>query len=585
MAWRALGQWIGRAPAKVSARCITQSVPDWPNVRVQHEEMSQCAVNGTLHSIFSRVQSGAVDATLLKSRGRSSASQEQPFSEARPMHIVILINPDAIWGWQRQLAQALAAEPKTTVSVQWAATGPSLPIPVKALLQAERKLLARGDSRSSTAAQGDRSAFRAFESPRAGVPVDLLIDLASGSGTVPVAQRTLRPMYDGQTNVTAAITALMAGRLPFIQVHDTDQAAIPFAALPAVERPDLLSRGLESVFSRLGELLINLAHRRAAPFNDKVPRTYLERGQSTTTIRFFGNAVSGRIRGRIDKAQGQAMRWRIGWRRATQSGVRKDFRLALDAYHWLPDDADHWYADPFVRWHGGQHHVLCEDFVERQGKGVISTFTIAADGTMSKPRVVLERPYHLSYPFLFDYDGQIFMMPETTNNRTLEIYRAEKFPDTWVHHKTIMDDAIIDDATLVQHAGLWWLFCGSRHWQSSSWDALSIYHAPSPFGPFAPHQQNPVVVDARSARPAGVMEMRDGALWRPAQDCTAGYGSGMTLCRVDELTPQTYRQTAAVSIKPASGSRFKGVHTLNFAAGIEVIDAYGPPLKSASGKV
>ncbi len=494
------------------------------------------------------------------------------------MQVVLLIDPNALWYWHQLLAQALVNEGQHNVFVRFVAPGAGLPAPIKALLRAERRFFRRVGHGASVAALDGPSAMVAFPDVPAGARIDVVIDLAGGGqGAVPGALRTIRPHYDGQTGVLAVVTALLAGRLPFIQVHDSARPAIPFAALPANDKPDQLSRGLESVFSRVGELILGVVEQRIGAFPEAIPRTYLERGRGVTAAGFFRSAVGGKVRGRIAQAQGERLRWRIGWRRVAQSGVRDDFRLSLDAYRWLPNDKDRWYADPFVRWHDGVHHVLCEDFVEREGKGVISAFTIAADGTLSKPVVVLERPHHLSYPFLFEHEGHVFMMPELSANRTVDIYRAARFPDRWVHHATILADVAVDDATLVLHGDRWWLFAGSRHWQSTCWDALSLYHGPSPFGPFQPHPFNPVVVDARSARPAGAMEVRNGVLWRPAQDCTDGYGSGMTLCRVDALSGDAYRQSAVVSVKAARGSLVKGVHTLNYAAGLEVIDAFSPP--------
>jgi hypothetical protein len=42
---------------------------------------------------------------------------------------------------------------------------------------------------------------------------------------------------------------------------------------------------------------------------------------------------------------------------------------------------------------------------------------------------VLERPYHLSYPYVFFVGDDAFMLPETAANGAIELYRAVSFPD------------------------------------------------------------------------------------------------------------------------------------------------------------
>ena len=67
-----------------------------------------------------------------------------------------------------------------------------------------------------------------------------------------------------------------------------------------------------------------------------------------------------------------------------------------------------------------------------------------------------------------------------------------------------------------------------------------------------------------------------GALRRPARDCAKFYGSALTLCRVDELTEEIFRQSPQIRLGPPAGTGLFGAHTLNAAGGIEVIDCVGP---------
>jgi hypothetical protein len=197
--------------------------------------------------------------------------------------------------------------------------------------------------------------------------------------------------------------------------------------------------------------------------------------------------------------------------------------------------------------------------------------------TVGPSKIVLDRPYHLSYPFVFERGGDVYMMPETGTANRIEVYRAERFPDRWVLHAILIDNIAAYDATLYEHEGRQWLFMTTGRWQSSTWDALEIYHSDRLEGTWTPLADNPVLIDPDGARPGGAMYRSEGALWRPAQDCSEIYGGGLALCRVDKLSLHGFRQTVVSHLAPASRST-SGVHTLNSANGIETVDIFGTKL-------
>jgi hypothetical protein len=141
-----------------------------------------------------------------------------------------------------------------------------------------------------------------------------------------------------------------------------------------------------------------------------------------------------------------------------------------------------------------------------------------------------------------------------------------------VHEATLLSGVSASDATLVEHGGEWWMFAEIAERQSSTWDALSIFHSPDLFGPWAAHAGNPVLIDASAARPAGHFYRQGGKLWRPVQDCRADYGSALALCTVDQLDAERFAQTVHARLKIQD--RLLGPHTLNWSAGLEVIDSF-----------
>jgi hypothetical protein len=227
---------------------------------------------------------------------------------------------------------------------------------------------------------------------------------------------------------------------------------------------------------------------------------------------------------------------------------------------------DRLWADPFLLHEAGRDYVFFEELVYKQGKGRLVCMELQADGSHDKPLVVLEKPYHLSYPFLFRYQGALYMMPESAQNRSLDLYRCEQFPQRWVKVKTMMADAEAYDATLYEdEQGCWWMFvCMRQHEYASTNELLYLFYADSPLSDqWQPHPCNPVVTDAATARPAGNLLHLNGRLYRPSQNCAASYGRGLNLNELVTLNKQEYFEQTSSQFIATGQSELDGVHTLN----------------------
>ena len=233
------------------------------------------------------------------------------------------------------------------------------------------------------------------------------------------------------------------------------------------------------------------------------------------------------------------------------------------------------WADPFVIERGARHYVFFEDLPFSAGKGHIAMLEIDSHGRWSAPVQVLERDHHLSYPFLFEHEGALYMVPETAQAGTVELYRCTEFPLGWRRERVLLEGVRLVDATLERVGGRWWLFANGAPGGSRVFDdELHIYHADSLAGDWQPHERNPVKSDARCTRPAGRLYWRAGALYRPAQICVPRYGAGLSLNRVLRLTPQHYAERQVERVMPAPGSGLYGLHTVNRAGALTVVDAF-----------
>ncbi|MFT3801750.1 MAG: hypothetical protein QM766_11070 [Burkholderiaceae bacterium] len=236
-----------------------------------------------------------------------------------------------------------------------------------------------------------------------------------------------------------------------------------------------------------------------------------------------------------------------------------------------PSDA--FWADPFPVVVDGRCHVFFEELPFATNRGHISVLELLPDGRTTPPVRVLERPYHLSYPFMFVWQGQWYMMPECSENRCVEVYRCERWPDRWTLHGQHLHGQCLADPSLVEHGGRWWMFASRMNQGVTLDDELCLFHGPTPLGPWTEHPDNPVVDDARWARPAGRPLVVDGKLFRPAQNCGRAYGESLSIREVVELDTEHYREREHVHLHADPRHGMLRVHTLNMAADVRVIDA------------
>lgn len=205
-------------------------------------------------------------------------------------------------------------------------------------------------------------------------------------------------------------------------------------------------------------------------------------------------------------------------------------------------DASHpstFVADPFLYIQGSRWCIFFEtkNALTKQGDiGVVES----SDGGASWKYlgIALDEEWHLSFPFVFEYDGQVYMMPEGSEKGDLRLYRALNFPLEWTLDRVLIKKALVD-ATMVEYKENFWIFGSDFHrFGAKKNGELEIWYARTPFGPWRQHTGNPLHNGDRSlgARNGGRPFIHDGQLYRVGQDCGETYGRRVRVFRVEILT-------------------------------------------------
>lgn len=248
---------------------------------------------------------------------------------------------------------------------------------------------------------------------------------------------------------------------------------------------------------------------------------------------------------------------------------------AVGSVSWLPEESSfRFLADPFGLWRAGRLHLFAEAYDYRTRHGVIDCLTLDDEFGVMERRTVLREPWHLSYPYVFETDGETWMLPEAARSGGLTLYRAAAFPDRWEPAARIALDVAAIDATPVRHEGLWWLFYSGGRDRAARMGALHAAWAERLEGPWHPLRPNPIRQDMAGGRPGGTPFTAEGQLCLPVQDCTRTYGGAIRILRFNRLSPDGADTELGPRIAAPGNTAYReGMHTLAGCGPVTLIDA------------
>ena len=199
-------------------------------------------------------------------------------------------------------------------------------------------------------------------------------------------------------------------------------------------------------------------------------------------------------------------------------------------------------ADPFMLQAQGTWHMFFEVMNEQSGRGEIGLAVSQDAFHWRYQQIVLREPFHLSYPYVFEWQNAYYMIPETYQANSVRLYKAVDFPNRWTLVTTLLDGDDFVDPTIFHFKDHWWLFTDlSRPPYYAG--TLRLFHADRLEGPWAEHAKSPVLeANPHIARPAGRVVLLDGSVIRYTQDCCPEYGRRVCAFEIKELTPATYRE-------------------------------------------
>ena len=266
----------------------------------------------------------------------------------------------------------------------------------------------------------------------------------------------------------------------------------------------------------------------------------------------------------------------------------KDHFWQHDDYEFVDCKIDtcngrYWYADPFVYEKDGVVYLFFEALDLVQVKGILGYCILREDGTCTKPKMIIEEHCHLSFPYIFEHEGSIYIMPEMCGDYSLTLFKAISFPDKWEKTIAVLPDVYACDSIFIEKGCERYLLTNEMyhhvpHGQyASCWVKNYLY---SMDGLKVLDHGTWVAEGDYGIRNAGKSFVEDGIVYRIGQDCRdKKYGRGLVLFKVSSLMPYSEEEVWSATcdditchIKRNSENRLLGVHTYNFSEHFEIID-------------
>ena len=300
------------------------------------------------------------------------------------------------------------------------------------------------------------------------------------------------------------------------------------------------------------------------PFTTKLNTNPTNKEMLTYFIKRFKNRKIDKKYNNADNTYG------VGFQK-TQWG-KMEYRKA----HFIENPPNHFLADPFVYRFKGEDYCFVEAFNYLEKKAQIDVYKLIED-KYEYLGIALKEDFHLSFPYIFEFKENVYMIPESAKNKDIRLYKAVNFPFDWELEEVLIDNIDAADSLVFHHNKKWWLFTnvdplmkGDHNFQ------LDIYYSDSLLkGDWIPHKQNPVILEPTFARNGGILFSEDN-IYRVGQKFGfyKKYGLGFSIRKILHLDEESYIESEEVSYEDYYSSEIIGSHHIHSNSIYTVFDIW-----------
>jgi len=289
----------------------------------------------------------------------------------------------------------------------------------------------------------------------------------------------------------------------------------------------------------------------------------------TTFATYFAKTIVGSALDKFSRTLlHKRQRWNVAY--CYDSWDHADFKRGMV----IDNPKNGFFADPFVIKRNDRTVCYVEDYCYLSEKGSITAIEIETGGKYRILGTVIEENFHMSFPYLFTYKDELFMVPETSQTGSVRLYKCTGFPMNWRYEKDILCNISTSDSILFPHGQYWWLLTNPAFEGSDDHcTRLCAYYSENPISDrWVEHKSNPLIVDSNISRNGGLLSCGNKLIRVRQKQGFCLYGASMTLATIDELTPDSFSETEFDSISADFFSNILGCHSLNSTDDVTVYD-------------
>ena len=261
-------------------------------------------------------------------------------------------------------------------------------------------------------------------------------------------------------------------------------------------------------------------------------------------------------------------RWNIAY------SNNNDFQMSFSNFKEINNLKNNFFADPFIFKKDNLNIIFVENFDYLENKGCISALSINDNGYKYLGNV-LKESFHLSFPFIFEWNKEIFMVPETHHKKEIRLYKCENFPMKWGLHKVIMKNVNAADTMIFRKENIWFMLtniCSAGYGEHQS--ELHIFYNKDLFSDnWKPIKSgNPVIFDSMRARNGGFF-LNQNNLYRINQIHDKDhYGKSFGINKIECLNENEYKESRISNVDPSFKKNIISTHHFSADENIAVVD-------------
>jgi len=238
----------------------------------------------------------------------------------------------------------------------------------------------------------------------------------------------------------------------------------------------------------------------------------------------------------------------------------------------IKNQKNSWFADPFIFKKLGKNYFFVEEYFKDEKKACISCLEVNNEKVEYLGKVI-EEDFHLSYPFIFEYKEEVYIIPDSCNNRSIRLYKAIEFPMKWEYQYDLLKNISATDTNILFHNEKYWLFTSvdeqNQHRHESR---LHIFHADNPLSHnWTEHKMSPVL-HKNGARNGGRLKLGNNLIRVGQKYGFQNYGESLEVYKVISLNENIYEEERINSIGTDFDDNITGIHHVDNNEDYIVVD-------------